>query len=300
MIERFLDFIAIEKGYSNHTQTAYKKNLFEFKLFLTQFTDKIELDQVNHQNVRDWVIYLSENKKNSSRTINRKVSALKSFYKFLLQINRISKSPIKKIKLINTPKKIPLPFTKDELNQVLEERHFKNDSHGILKCTIIALLYYTGIRRSELVSIELENLYLDSNSVKVYGKRNKERLVPLIQQAKDQLEKYIDWRNQINSLSSYFFIKKNGQKISESFVYRTVWDYFSLVSTKKNRNPHLIRHSFASHLLDEGADLNAIKDLMGHQSVSSTEIYTHSSIASLKKVYKTTHPREKNNHYYEH
>lgn len=299
MIERFLDFIALEKGYSNHTQTAYKKNLLEFKLFLTQFTDTIDLDEVDHQDIRDWMVHLSEIKKNSSRTINRKVSVLKSYYKFLLQINHIEKSPVKKIKFINTSRKIPLPFTKDEMNQALEPTYFQNDSHGVLKRTIIALLYFTGIRRNELVSIQLENLHLDSKYVKVFGKRSKERFVPLIDQAVDMLQQYVDWRKEIDSLSSHLFIKENGQKISESFVYRAVTDYFSLVSTKQNRSPHLIRHSFASHLLDEGADLNAIKDLMGHQSVSSTEAYTHSSIASLKKVYRSAHPREKNNHYHE-
>ncbi len=293
MIERFLDFIAVEKGYSKHTQIAYRKNLLEFKLYLNLFTNTTDLDEVNYQDVRDWMVHLSEIKENTSRTINRKVSVLRSYYKFLIQINHIEKSPVKKIKFINTSKKIPLPFTKDEMNRVLEPTHFKNDPHGVLKRTIIALLYYTGIRRNELVSIQEENLHLNAKYVKVFGKRSKERLVPLVGEAIHLLQLYVDWRKEVGSASPFLFIKKNGQKISESFVYRTINDYFNLVSTKQNRSPHLIRHSFASHLLDEGADLNAIKDLMGHQSVSSTEIYTHTSIASLKKVYQLAHPREK-------
>ncbi|MCY4561745.1 MAG: tyrosine-type recombinase/integrase [Flavobacteriaceae bacterium] len=292
LINRFIDYINVEKGYSHHTMVAYNKNLEEFKEFISGFTSCAELYKVEHHHIRDWIIHLRTKKGNSQGTINRKVSALRSFYKFLQKTKLIETYPLTKIHQLKASKKIQVPFSKEEMNQILDPSLFNKDSLGVLKYTIIALLYFTGIRRTELISLQLTDLHIESKYIKVKGKRNRERIVPLVESAIHIIKEYLIWRNSLEPLHSNIFINANGQKISQSFVYRTVCNYFSLVSTKQNRSPHIIRHSFASHLLGAGADLNAIKDLLGHQSIATTQLYTHSSIDSLKKVYQSAHPRE--------
>jgi integrase/recombinase XerC len=229
--------------------------------------------------------------------VNRKLSALRSYYKFLLRIGSIPVSPLKEHKALKTDTKVALPFSQEEIQRLLAADFFPEEYTGVLQRTVIQLLYYTGIRRSELIELKVQDVDLSEGLMKVLGKRNKERLLPLLPEIKTQLTQLLEQQkqHQISRESEHFFVNSRGKKLSEAFVYETVKTYLSKVSTKTKRSPHVLRHSFATHLLDQGADLNAIKDLLGHSSIAATQHYTHSSMKKIQDIYKKAHPREKNN-----
>ena len=293
-INSFLDYILLEKKSSLHTQKAYQSNLEEFQLFLISQGGTAGLEEVTYSEIRSWIVFLIQ-KGNTTRTVNRKVSVLRSYYKFLMRTGAIARSPLKEHKALKTAKQVQLPFSQDEVSQLLNSDHFPDSYTGVLQKTLLSLFYYTGIRRSELIELKLLNIDLSQGLMKVLGKRNKERLIPLLPEIKAQLQLLLDRQEEDGLLreQGLFFITEQGVKLTDSFVYQTVNDYFSIVSTKTKKSPHVLRHSFATHLLDRGADLNAIKDLLGHSSIAATQHYTHSSMAKIKEVYKNTHPREK-------
>jgi integrase/recombinase XerC len=231
----------------------------------------------------------------SNRTINRKISALNSYYKFLLKIKAITTNPLAKHKALKTSKKVQIPFSEQEVTNVLDELNLVTDFEGLRNKLIVELFYATGIRRIELIQIKLNDIDLQNKTLKVLGKRNKERYIPLISSVIDSLNKYMVERNNLNIIKdkSYLFLTKKGVKIYETLVYRIINDYFSKASSKVKRSPHILRHSFATHLLSQGANLNAVKELLGHSSLAATQVYTHNSITELKKVYSNTHPRSK-------
>lgn len=291
-LQAYQDYLEKEKKYSALTVKAYLNDVVVFQEFLQQNFDALLLEDVTYPAIRSWVVFLVENN-NSHSSVNRKVSSLKSYYKFLLKIKQIEVNPLLKHKSLKTPKKVQIPFSENEVSEVLVGLEFSDDFEGIRNRLIVELFYATGMRRAELINLELKSIDFANNTIKILGKRNKERFVPMLQCTNDLLKMYLQIRNsEFDKLNSEVLIlSKKGNKISESFVYRLINEYFSNVSQKVKKSPHVLRHSFATHLLNNGADLNSVKELLGHASLSSTQIYTHSSLAELKKVYQNSHPR---------
>ena len=297
-IHSFLEYISLEKNSSVHTQTAYRGDLEDFKGFLLKQdlpNQDSSLEEVSYGEIRSWIVFLIQ-KGNSTRTVNRKISVLRSYYKFLMRVGSIERSPLKEHKALKMATKVQLPFSQEEVARVLNSDFFPKNYDGVLQKTILSLFYYTGIRRSELIGLKYIDINLSKDLIKVLGKQNKERLIPLLPEIKDQIKKLLSLQNQsgISHSERLFFQTENGGKLTEAFVYKTVNDYFGRVSTKTKKSPHVLRHSFATHLLDQGADLNSIKDLLGHSSIAATQHYTHSSMAKIQEVYKKPHPREQN------
>ena len=295
-IPAFLEYLSLEKKCSPHTLKAYQANLEAFEVFITEQGSLETIEEVSYGEIRAWIVSLIQFG-NSPRTVNRKLSALRSYYKFLLRIGSIPVSPLKEHKALKTDTKVALPFSQEEIQRLLAADFFPEEYTGVLQRTVIQLLYYTGIRRSELIELKVQDVDLSEGLMKVLGKRNKERLLPLLPEIKRQLTQLLEQQkqHQISRESEHFFVNSRGKKLSEAFVYETVKTYLSKVSTKTKRSPHVLRHSFATHLLDQGADLNAIKDLLGHSSIAATQHYTHSSMKKIQDIYKKAHPREKSN-----
>lgn len=290
----FTDYLLIEKNYSKHTVNAYKKDLETFSNFNKVEFESDSINNVNYSQIRSWIVNLVESGI-TNRTINRKISSLNSYYKFLLKIEKIKVNPLVKHKALKTAKKVQIPFSEAEINTVLDQLDFDTSFEGIRNKLMIELFYSTGIRRIELVEIKLSDINLINKTLKVLGKRNKERIIPLLNSVLKTIENYKQKRNELEVIqdSDYLFLTKKGVKIYETLVYRVINDYFSVASNKVKKSPHILRHTFATHLLNQGADLNAVKELLGHSSLAATQIYTHNSIAELKKVYSNTHPRNK-------
>jgi integrase/recombinase XerC len=290
--QKFQDYLLKEKNYSIHTALAYGNDVDFFNNFLQDFHDGIVLEEVSYTLIRSWIVSLvDQNIENVS--VNRKIASLKAFYKFLLKTKQITINPLAKHKALKTPKKIQIPFSEEELNKVLNQIEYKEGFEGIRDKLIIDMFYTTGIRRSELINLTISNLDLSVSTIKVMGKRNKERIIPILPILVSQIKLYLAERNtlEIQKNENNLFLLINGNKLNETFVYRLINDYFSNVSEKVKKSPHMLRHTFATHMLNHGADLNSIKELLGHSSLASTQVYTHSSLAELKNVYQNAHPR---------
>lgn len=294
MIKAFTDYLLHEKNYSPLTIKAYQNDLGEFSRFINKEFDSDSIVDVHYSQIRSWIVSLVESGI-SNRTINRKTSSLNSFYKFLLKIESIAINPLAKHKVLKTSKKVQIPFSENELSTVINDLSTETDFKGLRNRFIVELFYATGIRRIELVQIKLSHLDLANKTLKVLGKRNKERFIPLIDSVIDTANLYLEVRKKLEIISDkeYLFLTKKGLNIYENLVYRIINVYFSKASSKVKRSPHILRHSFATHLLNQGANLNAVKELLGHTSLAATQIYTHNSIAELKKVYNEAHPRSK-------
>ena len=293
-IHSFLNYLVLEKKYSKHTTTAYLNDLNSFQLFCNKEFDNQSIVEVNYAQIRNWIVSLVE-VSISNRSINRKISSLKSFYKFLQKTKEIESNPLTKHKALKVAKKVQLPFSENEIINVLNLFDEDGDFESIRNKLIVELFYSTGIRRSELINIKIKDIDFANETVKVLGKRNKERFIPLLKSVQKSLIKYIEAREEINTNQSYLFLTKKGKIIYDTLVYRVINNYFSRVSSKVKKSPHIIRHSFATHLLNEGADLNSVKELLGHSSLASTQIYTHSSLGKLKEIYNQAHPRSLKN-----
>jgi len=289
-ITSFLKYLALEKKYSKHTITAYQNDLNSFQTFCNQEFGEESIAAVNYAQIRNWIVSLV-NSKISNRSINRKVSSLKSFYKFLQKIKQIEVNPLVKHQALKVLKQVQVPFSEKEIFSVLNAVDNEVDFESVRNKLIVELFYSTGMRRNELINIKITDIDDVNETVKVLGKRNKERYIPLLKSVRESLKKYSEFRKEIENEEPYLFLTKNGKKIYDTLVYRVINNYFSAVSSKVKKSPHVIRHSFATHLLNEGADLNAVKELLGHSSLASTQIYTHSSLGKLKEVYNQAHPR---------
>lgn len=292
LISNFSDYLSKEKNFSNNTVVAYVRDVDTFKNFCFENHNLKNISKVPYSIIRDWIINLSE-KKLSALTINRKISSLSKFYDFLIKIQEIKSSPLQNHKRLKFQKKIIIPFSEDEVLKVIDV--FSNNFEGKRNLLIVDMLYSTGIRREELINIKINDLQLNQNLIKVLGKRNKERLVPLIIDLKKRIEEYLIYRKEIKTNFPFLFITKTGRKIGPSLVYRVVKNYFSKVSTKVKTSPHVLRHSFATHMLNNGADINSIKEIMGHSSLASTQIYTKIKLPKIINDYKKNHPRERKN-----
>lgn len=290
----FKDYLLLEKKYSKHTVNAYVKDLNDFTKFNQEHFNQLNIDKANYSQIRSWIISLVDFGL-ENRTVNRKISSLNSYYKFLLKTESVKTNPLSKHKALKVSKKVQIPFSKAEVNKVLDEFNFDNSFEGIRDKLIIELFYSTGIRRIELVQLQLKDVDEANKTLKVLGKRNKERYLPLLESVLDTMKLYLSKRNKLEKTvdKQTLFLTKKGHKIYETLVYRIINNYFSKASTKVKKSPHILRHSFATHLLNQGADLNAVKELLGHSSLAATQVYTHNSIAELKKVYAKSHPRNK-------
>ncbi|NRA94528.1 MAG: tyrosine-type recombinase/integrase [Psychroserpens sp.] len=293
-IEAFAEYLDLEKNYSELTLKAYLGDIEVFQSFIKSEYDSDTIDTIKYPQIRNWIVALVD-QGISNRSINRKISSLNAYYKFLIKVGKIETNPLAKHKALKTSKKIQVPFSEAEIEMVINELNEASDFEGMRNRLIIELFYATGIRRIELVNLQLNDIDIPNRTLKVLGKRNKERLIPLIPSVIDSLKNYLEARKTLEKITdeSHLFLTKKGVKIYETLVYRIINDYFSKASSKVKRSPHIIRHSFATHLLNQGANLNAVKELLGHSSLAATQIYTHNSIAELKKVYQNTHPRSK-------
>lgn len=292
-VRAFQDYLVKEKNYSPLTVDAYSKDLESLSEFIKAEYDVDALEEVNYGQIRSWIVSLSE-KGISNRSINRKISSLKTFCRFLLKIKVIEASPLAKHQPLKAVKQIQIPFSEKEMSCLTTE-YFSDDFNGVRNRLVVELLYTTGIRRAELISLTTQNVDLASKTVKVIGKRNKERILPVLQAVVPLIEDYLNKRKQLGNIldKEYFFLTQKGVKMSEGLVYRVINKYFSAVSDKVKKSPHVLRHSFATHLINNGADLNSVKELLGHSSLASTQIYVNSSLSQLKQVYIKSHPRNR-------
>ena len=289
MIDKFLEYIQQEKRYSPNTITSYRKDLEDFLSFLMDREGLEELQEAEKKMVRNFIVFLSE-KGLTKRSINRKISTLKSFYAFLQRISLIGVSPVEGISTLKFYPEKQIPFSKEEMQELTVI--LENGEVELLDRLIIEVLYQTGMRRAELCNLLLENVHFYRNEITVIGKGNKQRIVPISPVLMLELKVYNDEHRKPNpDADSYFFVTPKGKKITEKFVYLLVTRYLSAVSSKKKRSPHILRHSFATHILNNGAEISKVKKMMGHASLSSTQVYTNADIEQLKNIFNKTHPR---------
>lgn len=290
----FRDYLQKEKNYSLHTVTAYCNDLLEFETFNKMNFEQESIDEVNYSQIRSWIVELVDAGVSNS-SVNRKISSLRAYYKFLLKTRQIELNPLLKHKALKSPKKIQIPFSEKELTDVLDCIVYPPGYEGLRDRLVIDLFYSTGIRRAELIQLKVCDVDLSNNTLKVLGKRRKERILPILPIISKQIKSYFRERTNLEVIADpeFFFLTQKGVKLNDSFVYRLINNYFSNVSEKVKKSPHILRHTFATHLLNNGADLNSVKELLGHSSLASTQVYTHSSLSELKKVYQDAHPRNK-------
>ena len=289
MIDKFLEYIQQEKRYSPNTITSYRKDLEDFLFFLMDREGLEDLQKAEKKMVRNFIVFLSE-KGLTKRSINRKISTLKSFYAFLQRISLISVSPVEGISTLKFYPEKQIPFSKEEMHDL--SAFLDSGEVELLDRLIIEVLYQTGMRRAELCDLLLENVHFYRNEITVIGKGNKQRIVPISPILMKELKVYNDEHRKPNSDAElYFFVTPKGKKITEKFVYLLVTRYLSAVSSKRKRSPHILRHSFATHILNNGAEISKVKKMMGHASLSSTQVYTNADIEQLKNIFNKTHPR---------
>ena len=292
--QAYADYLLKEKNYSLLTLRAYTDDVAAFENFIKSHDEEVVLEDVNYSHIRSWIVHLVESNI-ANKSVNRKISSLKSFYRFLLRSKQIAINPLQQHKSLKTEKKIQVPFSEKELQDVMTDNDYPEDFEGIRNRLIIELFYTTGIRRAELIGLKLGSYDSGNATLKVLGKRNKERILPVLECTAKLIGCYLLERRTLPAIvdADVLILNSHGNKVSESFVYRLINGYFSVVSGKVKKSPHVLRHTFATHLLNNGADLNSVKELLGHASLSSTQIYTHSSLAELKKVYGDAHPRSR-------
>jgi integrase/recombinase XerC len=294
-IANFIEHLQYQKRASKHTITAYQKDLEQFAQFLKVQFEVDTLIEANHKQIRAWILLLSDEKK-TPKTIQRKLATLRSFYKFLLSQELIPKDPTLKVLNIKTGKRLPTVVLVQQMQQLFEKADFSQDYKGQRDRLILELLYGIGLRRAELTQLTISDLDFGRKAIIIHGKGNKQRLIPCVSFLQTMMEKFIALREKTfpNTNHPQLFLTGKGEPVYEKLVYRVVHQYLSQVTTIEQRSPHVLRHTFATHLLDSGAELNAIKELLGHSSLAATQIYTHNSIEKLLAVYQKAHPKAQN------
>lgn len=292
MIEKFLQYISYQKRQSPHTISSYKNDLEQFHGFLSETFQVNNLCEVNYQMIRSWIISLSEQKLQPT-SINRKIATLKSFYKFLVKNEYLQQNPTLRIKPLKTPKRKPSFIDEKELMYILDKCEFSQDFKGYRDKLVLELLYHTGIREAELLGLKEEHINFVRQEIKVHGKGGKDRIIPISPTLKHLLEEYIQYRKSTfpNLSHNYLITTNKGKPAYPMLIYRIVRKYLSLASSAERKSPHTLRHTFATHMLNKGANLNAIKELLGHSNLKATQIYTHNSLQKLKEVFKQAHPK---------
>lgn len=293
-LKSYIDYLTLEKNYSRHTIVAYEKDVTEFAAFAKISFGETNLANMHYSQIRSWIVKMVDEDV-SNRSVNRKISSLKSYYRFLLKIGDLESSPLVKHKSLKIPKRVQIPFSEVEVDNVLKRLKEADDFESLRDLAIVELLYGTGMRRAELADLTLGSVDFVQKTLKIVGKRNKERVVPLLPSVSLVLYKYLRARATVagEGRDLPLLVTNKGVKIYNTLVYRIINRYFSEASDKLKTSPHILRHSFATHLLNQGADLNVVKELLGHASLASTQVYTHNSIKGLKDVYAQAHPRNK-------
>jgi len=286
LLKTFLNYLEFEKKSSKHTVISYQNDLSRF---VSHLGNRSVLD-VNSKDIRGWISTLSE-EGIASRSINRKIVAIRSFFYFLQREGKLQNNVARKVHSLKTKKRLPNFVEEEKMNILLDENIFANNFSGLRDRVVIELLYTTGVRRAELANLELGSVDFGEGSIKVFGKRSKERIVPMLPECASLLRKYIEERAKVAENNTFLIVTDKGAKVYDKFLYRIVHTYLGDVTTLKKRSPHVLRHTFATHLLNNGADINDIKELLGHASLAATQVYTHNSFEKLKKVYKQSHPR---------
>ncbi|MBC2839132.1 tyrosine-type recombinase/integrase [Robiginitalea sp. SC105] len=292
--EAFRKYLTLEKQYASHTVRAYLTDLEEFSEFACAGAGDMKLEELPYPIIRNWIIHLMESGL-GNRSVNRKIASLKAYYKFQLREGRIEASPLAGHKPLKTPRRVEVPFSESEMRGLLEDWDPEGGYEAMRDKMVVELLYTTGMRRAELIGLKLSDLDLAEGVLRVTGKRDKERILPLLPGVGRELEAYIRLRETEfpEAEEPYLFLSPRGNKMYENLVYRIINKYLSKVSAKSKKSPHILRHTFATHLLNQGADMNSVKELLGHTSLASTQVYTHNSIAELKRIHGTSHPRNK-------
>ncbi len=291
-IEGFIGYISSEKRYSANTCVSYQHNLLEFTSFLEKDFEIKDLSAVKAQQIRTWIFTLSKAGM-SATTIHRKISSVKSYYKYLLRNNIAKKSPLIGLTLPKKPKMLPVFIDETNIKKLQKKQRAEGETvfTSLLKKLILELFYQTGIRRSELVNLEQKNIDLHVCQLKVLGKRNKERIIPFGKDLKTILQEYVSAKEKNNLPADFLLYRENATRVYDKWVYSLVKDELKDVTTLSKKSPHVLRHSFATHLLNSGAEINAVKELLGHAGLAATQVYTHNTIEKLKKTYKKAHPR---------
>jgi integrase/recombinase XerC len=290
--ESFLQYLQIEKRYSPHTIRSYQNDLDQFFNYLSDNDIPLLPGEITAHHIRGWIVTLMDNGIKPV-SVHRKISCLRVFFRYLRKEGAIKNDPLEKVVLPKRRKSLPVFVSEQSLDNLLDSNDFGDDFAGIRNRTIIEMLYLTGMRRAELIGLRIADVDLEGAQVKVTGKRNKQRIIPLTKQFTIRLEEYLKIRNKnsegINT--DWFFITDKGNRLYDKYVYNIVTRYLSMVTTIEKRSPHILRHSFATHMLNHGADLNVIKEFLGHANLSATQVYTHNTFEKLKKIYKQAHPR---------
>lgn len=290
MIEQFLDFLRFERRFSNHTVIAYRNDLNQLRQFVQADSPDLELTSLTAPEIRVWLVKLMEDGLDA-RSVNRKITALKTFYKFAIKSQWIQTNPMLKVVSPKVSKKLPVYIEAERLDLLLDKVEFPQNFEGLRDHLILELLYGTGMRRAELLDLKIDDIDFRLGQIKVTGKRNKQRLIPLFDALADALSAYLETRQAMAADHSFLLCDEKGARLYPEKIYRIVKKYLSLVSTQSKRSPHTLRHSFATEMLNKGADLNSIKEMLGHANLSATQVYTHNSIEKLRAIYKKAHPR---------
>ena len=286
-----MEYISVERRYSPNTVISYEKDLKDFSKFLLETEAHQDFSKVDKKIIRNFMVELSEHQI-SKRSINRKLSSLRSFFLFLLKVGEIKSTPLENIQSLKFYAEKQIPFSKEEMGH-LEVLDVQPQNGSLLKELIIETLYQTGMRRAELCNLLFENVDFSQKEIKVIGKGNKTRIIPVSDSLLQRFEMYLDERKPLKDNDIYFFVNEKGKKLYDKFVYSAVNSYLSLVTSKTKKSPHILRHSFATHVLENGAEISKVKKLMGHSSLASTQVYTDANIEQLKKVFNSAHPRAK-------
>ena len=286
----FFEFLKHEKKLSAHTILAYENDLNQFFNFINIESERFSVSEINYQHIRSWITYLLDNKL-TPQSVNRKLSTLKTFFKFLMKQNSIQFNPMLKISGPKNNKRLPVFVEENQMENLFTEIEFDEDFIGIRDKLILDILYQTGLRRSELTHLTEANTNILASTIKVIGKRNKERIVPISFSLKRNLEAYLKVKEELNLQNMMLLVNEKGNALTENALYLIVKKYLTQVTTIQKKSPHVLRHTFATHLLNNGASILAVKNLLGHASLSATQIYTHTTIEVLKKSYKKAHPR---------
>jgi len=289
--ESFLTYLQAEKHYSPNTLLSYRNDLDKFTDFLEYSGESLNPDIVTSHDIRAWIVKMID-EGYSTVSVHRKISCLRSFYRYMLMQGNIKRNPLDGVVLPRRQKRLPVFVDEAPLKKLLDDYDFGDDFKGLRNRTIIEMIYTTGIRRAELTGLKCADVDFYENTIKVTGKRNKQRIIPLVVSFTPMLKDYMKKREeQFGTTDGWLFMTDSGKKMYDRYVYSIVNSYLSLVTTIEKKSPHVLRHSFATHMLNHGADLNSIKELLGHESLSATQVYTHSTFEKLKEVYKRAHPR---------
>jgi len=290
MLEKFLNYLRFQRNFSKHTILSYENDLEQFAAFLKRMYEIEKPEEATATMIRSWMAEMMQEKL-SARTVTRKVSALRTFYHFLLREGIITFDPMVKITSPKMPSRLPVFVTQKDMGSLFHDIEFPNTFEGVRDRLIMEMFYATGIRRAELITMKDTNVNMYNLTIKVFGKRAKERIIPIPGILKEYVSVYRSERNKLGLKGEYFFVNEKGEELYEKQVYLIVHKYLGMVTTLNKKSPHVLRHTFATHLLDNGADINSVKELLGHASLAATQVYTHNSLEKLKKVYKQAHPR---------